>query len=86
MAATDKYAGSHSSVDQPADDIVPVTLDEDFTYTSKAIYIETGGDISIVTKAGNTRIIAVPDNFILPIRAVQVTTADTTATGLWYFV
>ena len=88
MPAVDNYATSHVSLDQPASDMVPITPSDgtDLVTMCKALYIEVAGNISVVTKDGNTRTIAVPDNFILPLRVSRVRSTSTTATGIWAFV
>ncbi len=46
------------------------------------LYIETGGTVSVVTAAGETRLMAVADFSILPIGVRRVNAAGTTATGI----
>lgn len=88
MAALDPYSGQANAPDQPSDDIVAVTPSDsaDFATMAKALYITTGGAVAIVTRAGNVRVVTVPDGFILPVRCSRVNSTSTTATGIWAFV
>lgn len=88
MAALDEYSGSSVSLDQPANDMVPITPNDstDLVTMSKALYITGAGNIVVITKAGQERTIAVPANFILPLRVSRVKDTNTTATGIWAFV
>jgi len=72
------------SLSGPFTDIVPVTPNDatDLTDVAVALYVETGGDVSVVTVAGQSRLIAVPDFGILPIGVTRVNQTGTTATGL----
>lgn len=54
----------------------------------RALYVGTGGDVAVVTAAGDTvTFINVPDGAILPVRVTQVlATGGTTASnfvGIW---
>lgn len=88
MPATDNYQGSAVAVDQPADDMVPVTPSDsvDLDIMAKALYVTMGGAVAIVTRAGNVRTVTVPNNFILPVRASRINSTGTTASGIWAFV
>lgn len=64
--------------------IVGVTPADDTDLTNASIiYVETAGDLEIVDAKGTTSVVAVPDNFILPVVVVRVKDANTTATGIW---
>lgn len=71
----------------PTNDIQPVTpsATDDLPEMAVALYVTTGGDLSIITEAGETRTITVPDNFILPVGARRVL-ATSTASGIHAFV
>ena len=68
-------------------DIVPVTPNDstDNVGTGNVaigLYIETGGDIVILNKDGDTRTINVPDYFYLICSVSRVKSTGTTATGI----
>jgi len=88
MPALDEYGGSAVALDAPANDLVPVSphATDELDTMAKALYIVGAGDIVIVTRAGNSRTVAVPANFILPVRVKAVRASGTTATGIWAFV
>jgi len=73
-----------SSLSGPATDIVPVTPDDsvDLADVAIALYIETGGVISVVTAEGQTRNVAVADFSILPVGVRRVNMTGTTAAGI----
>ena len=68
----------------PATDIVPVTPDDgaDLTDVAVALYIETGGTVSVITEKGGVRSVSVSDNSILPVGIARVHATGTTATGI----
>ena len=68
----------------PATDIVPVTPDDatDLADVASALYVETGGAVSIVTVRGATRTVVLGDQSILPVGVRRVRAAGTTATGI----
>ena len=68
----------------PATDILPVLpADEtDLPQVAAALYIETGGPLSIVTASNEIRTIIVGDLSVLPVRARRVRATGTTATGI----
>ena len=68
----------------PATDIAPITPDDvnDLPDIAMALYVETGGAISVVTARGQTRTLAVADYAILPVAVRRVRATGTTATGL----
>lgn len=72
----------------PARDMIDVTPSDSVDIASEAIalYIETGGTISLVTSKGTTKALTVPDFFILPLGATRVNATGTTATGISAFV
>ncbi|MGI9159847.1 MAG: spike base protein, RCAP_Rcc01079 family [Saprospiraceae bacterium] len=88
MPALDNYDRSAVALDAPADDMVPLTPSDstDLVTMSKALYVTVAGNIEVITRAGNTRVIAVPANFILPLRITRLKASSTTATGVWAFV
>lgn len=55
----------------------------DLTHPARAIYVGGGGDISLVTLAGNTVVFtAVPQGTIFPMQAQRINSTNTTASLL----
>ena len=73
-----------SSLSGPATDLLPVTPDDANALPEVAIalYVETGGALSIVTARGNSRTVTVADRSILPVGVRQVNATGTSATGI----
>ena len=73
-----------SSLSGPATDIVPVTPDDvtDMAEVAIALYIEIGGQISILTARNSARTVTVIDQTILPVGVRRVNATGTTATGI----
>ena len=78
------FASRAMSLSGPATDIHPVTPHDsvDFSHVALALYTETGGTISFVTVAGQTRVVEVADLSILPVGARRVNATGTNATGI----
>ncbi len=78
------FANRAGSLSGPATDALPVTPNDatDLPHVALGLYVETGGTISMVTVAGQTRIVAVADFSILPVGVRRVRSTGTTATGL----
>ena len=78
------FHGRDLSLSGPATDILPVTPSNStsFTRIALALYIETGGQLSFVTVAGESRQVAVADFSILPVGTSRVNATGTTATGI----
>lgn len=68
----------------PARDIQPVTPDDgsDLPTVAVALYVETGGSLSFVTAAGETRSVNLPDATLLPVGALRVRATGTSASGI----
>lgn len=66
-----------------ARDVIPITpADADIApFFPRALFIATGGSLSVLTERGNTRVLTVPDNFLLYCKVRRVNAA-TTATGI----
>lgn len=63
-------------------DITP-SNSTNFNIMARAIYVGTGGDISLVTSRGNTVVFtAVPQGTVLPVVALRVNSTGTTASNL----
>ncbi len=73
-----------SSLSGPATDIIPVTPDDinDMADVAIALYVETGGSLSVVTVAGGSRTVQVANNSILSVGVRRVNATGTTATGI----
>jgi hypothetical protein len=78
------FANRAPSLSGPATDALPVTPEDsaDLPYVALGLYVETGGEISLVTVAGETRSIVVADFSILPVGVRRVRATGTTATGI----
>lgn len=84
MAAID-LANPSNNIMATADDAEAATPsdDTDLVYVSRALYVGTGGDVTVVTKRGNTVLFAnVIDGTIIPIRVTRVMATGTTATDI----
>lgn len=81
---TNPFENRISSLSGPATDIVPVTPDDVTAMPEVAIalYVETGGALSVVTARGGARTVTVADRSILPVGIRQVNATGTTASGI----
>ncbi len=81
---TNPFMNRAGSLQGPATDIQPVTPDDatDLQTVAIALYVETGGTLSIVTASGNTRQVELPDFSILPVGVRKVSQTGTTAIGI----
>ncbi len=72
------------SLDGPARDIIPVTPSNsvDLPEVALALYVQSGGILSIVTIQGQTRTVTVGDLSILPVGVLRVNLTGTTASGI----
>lgn len=70
----------------PAEHAFAISPDDanDLTYTTRSIYIGTGGDIKVDMAGGETAVVFanVPGGQVLPIRVTRVYDTDTDASGL----
>jgi len=68
----------------PTNDILPVTPSDSVNLPSVALalYVQTGGTLSILTEAETTRTVAVADFSILPVAVRRVNQTGTTAAGI----
>ena len=78
------FANRDPSPAGPATDILPVVPDDaaDLPIVASALYVETGGALSLVTLRGEVRTVAVGDRAILPVATRRVRASGTTATGI----
>ncbi|MCC5961577.1 MAG: hypothetical protein JJU09_00475 [Rhodobacteraceae bacterium] len=65
-------------------DLVPIAPDDNADQFADALMIEGGGVLVIITEAGETRTVNVPDFFILPVSVRRILEAST-ATGIHGF-
>jgi len=78
------FANRAASLQGPATDIQPVTPNDasDLPCVAIALYVETGGTVSVVTIAGEEREVVLPEFGILPVGVRKVNATGTTATGI----
>lgn len=74
---------SHS-LNGPASDIRPVVPNDasDLADVAIALYVETGGTVSLVSVDGQTRSVKLADFAMLPVGVTRVRATGTTATGI----
>lgn len=84
----DPFEGRALSLAGPAVDLLPVSPADatDLPSVAIALYVEGGGTLSFVSRAGQTRTVTLPDHAILPVAARQVNATGTTATGVHAFI
>lgn len=80
----DPFRNRAVSLSGPMRDIAPVIPSDttDLNDVAVALYVETGGAVSVVTVAGESRSIMVGDFFFLPVGVTRVLATGTTATGI----
>jgi hypothetical protein len=78
------FSGRSLSLNGPATDLVPVLPSDtvDLPDVGLALYVETGGVVSMVTVAGQSRVVTVADFSILPVGVARINATGTTANGL----
>lgn len=81
---TNPFENRASSLSGPAADILPVTPSDltDLPEVAVALYVETGGALSIVTVRGGARTVTVADRSILPVGTRRVKATGTSASGI----
>ena len=81
---TNPFENRTSSLSGPATDILPVTPNDssDLSEVAIALYVETGGTLSLVTARGASRTVTVAARSILPVGVRKVNAAGTSATGI----
>ncbi|MEJ2003135.1 MAG: hypothetical protein P8X51_14660 [Maritimibacter sp.] len=72
------------SLNGPALDILPITPADgtDLSSVAIALYIESGGPLSILTANDQTRSVTMADFSYLPVGGKRVNATGTTATGI----
>lgn len=83
----DPFKNRSAELSGPATDIITVIPSDatDFAEVAVALYVETGGAVSLVTQTGATRLINVADHSILPVGTRRVNATGTTAIGIHAF-
>ena len=79
------FHGRAVPIGGPATDIVPVIPDDanDLTDAAIALFVTTGGDLTIETVRGvGIRAVSVADQTLLPVGVTRVWATGTTATGI----
>jgi len=74
-----------NDISAPARRLFAITPDDatDLVMVTRGIYVGGAGNLEVVTEQGDTEIfVAVPTGTILPVMAVRVRAANTTATSL----
>lgn len=81
---TNPFEARSADLSGPANDILPVTPSDvtDLPLVAVALYVERGGAVSLVTERGQTRLVQMTDNSILPVGLRRVNATGTTASGL----
>lgn len=81
---TNPFENRVSSLSGPATDILPVSPDDvtEMPEIAVALYVETGGQVSLLTARGQARTVGVASNSILPVGTRRVNATGTTATGI----
>lgn len=84
---TNPFENRTPALSDPSRDLIPVTPNDatDLSKTAVALYVETGGDLSVVTVAGRQRLVTVGDLSILPVGVLRVRATGTTASGIHAF-
>ncbi len=85
MAAVDTFASNQAGLSNPIEHLETVTPHDTTTLAnvSRALYVGTGGDVTVLTKGGETKTLtAVPSGTWLPIRVQRVNTTGTTASNM----
>ncbi|MDZ4135799.1 MAG: hypothetical protein U1D06_09440 [Paracoccaceae bacterium] len=81
---TNPFKNRSIALNGPVTDIVPVSPSDtaDLSDVAVALYVETGGFISLVTVSGASRTVKVADHAMLPLGVTKVAATGTTATGI----
>lgn len=81
----DRFADHARGLDAPADHAFAITPSDgtDLSEITRALYVGTGGDLSLITASGAT--VSLPNvqsGSVLPLRCRRVRATGTSATGL----
>lgn len=85
---TDPFENRTLNLNGPARDILPVAPSDtiDLPSVALALYVETAGDVTFITQAGEVRTLRLTDFSILPVGTRRVNATGTTASGIHAFV
>lgn len=84
-AATDTFQSNGTGMTSPCTSAEAVTPSDtvDLTNVSRAIWVGTAGNVSLITKAGQTvTFVGVQAGTLLPIRASRIRATSTTASNM----
>jgi len=83
----DPFKNRAISLNGPATDLIPIVPDDvtDLAVVASALLVETGGTVSFVSRAGETRSVVLGDGAILPVGVRRVLATGTTASGIHGF-
>ena len=81
---TNPFENRAPSLSGPATDILPVIPNDgaNLAEIAVALYVETGGTLSLITARGGARSLTVADRSILPVGVRKVNATGTSATGI----
>lgn len=81
---TNPFENRAHSLSGPATDLLPVVPNDgaNLPEVAVALYVETGGTLSLVTARGIARSVTVADRSILPVGVRKVNATGTSATGI----
>lgn len=81
---TNPFENRAPSLSGPATDMLPVVPDDgtDLPEVAIALYVETGGTLSLITARGGARSVTVADRSILPVGVRKVNASGTSASGI----
>lgn len=80
----DEWATQSTGISGPARNAAAVTPNDstDLASSCRALYVGTGGTVSVVMGGGQTVSFTAPDGSVLPIIASRVNATGTTASGI----
>lgn len=81
---TNPFKNRAPQLSGPAQDVLPVTPSDvtDLPTVAIALYVETGGSVTITTVMGETRSLKLADFSILPVGVSRVHATGTDASGI----
>ena len=80
----DPFKNRQADLNGPARDMLPVTPNDgtDLPAVAVALFVETGGAVSFVSQAGETRSVTLGDFSLLPVGVRRVRATGTDASGI----
>ncbi|MDX3928210.1 MAG: hypothetical protein QHC90_20695 [Shinella sp.] len=82
---TDPFSSHHTALDAPASHAFAIVPDNDaeLAVTTRALYVGTGGDVTLVTVSGETvTFVNIAPGSVLPLRTARILENGTTAADL----